>query len=144
VVVAPDALGGTWTDPRNEQVAVWLVKSAMATYPIDPRKVLVTGFSRGGEGAWFIGSRHQGLFTGAMPVAARVAGGEDWSIPVYAIHSEKDELLAHADAKRHADAVRAKGGTVEFKTVTDLTHFQTALYAPHVADGVRWMEEQWR
>src|SRR5262249_22434775 len=76
IVIAPDALGGSWTDARNEQAAVWLTKSAMKTYAIDPKKVVITGFSLGGEGAWFIGSRHQDVFTGAIPVAAPTAGAD--------------------------------------------------------------------
>ena len=71
--VAPDALGGDWTDAKNEQAAVWLVKSAMKTYAIDPKRVVVTGFSLGGQGTWFLASRHQDVFTAAIPVAAPTA-----------------------------------------------------------------------
>src|SRR5262245_14439129 len=56
IIIAPDALGGSWTDAKNEKAAVWLTKSAMKTYAIDPKKVVITGFSLGGEGTWFIGS----------------------------------------------------------------------------------------
>src|SRR5262245_47648642 len=126
IVVAPDALGGDWTDAKNEQAAVWLTKSAMKTYAIDPKKVVVTGFSLGGEGAWHIGSRHQDLFTGAIPVAAPVAGGDvAWKIPVYAIHSDADRIVSYSSAKRHADAVKAKGAKLEFKTVNGLSHYKT-------------------
>jgi hypothetical protein len=55
IVIAPDSLGGRWTEPANEAAAVWLVRCVMQTYPIDPRRVLICGFSRGGEGTWFIG-----------------------------------------------------------------------------------------
>src|SRR5262245_49040055 len=103
ILVAPDALGGGWTDAKNEQAAVWLTKSVMKTYAVDAKKVVITGFSLGGEGAWFIGSRHQDLFTGAIPVAAPVAGGNvAWTIPVYVIHSENDEVVSHRSAKKHA------------------------------------------
>lgn len=143
IVLAPDSLGGRWTDPPNEAAAVWLVRNAMQTYPIDATRVLVCGFSRGGEGTWFIGSRHQDLFTGAIPVAAPVAGGDDWTIPVYAIHSTQDEVVSYSAAKRHAEALRANGSRVEFHTVTDLTHYRTPAYAEHVAAGVRWLQNQW-
>lgn len=142
IVIAPDAVGGKWTAPANETAAVWLVQSAMKTYPIDPKRVVITGFSMGGEGTWFIGSRHQDLFTGAIPVAAPVAGGDEWTIPVYVIHSDRDEIVSYSAAKKHAEAVRAKGGRVEFKTAAGLTHYRTAAYAPFVADGVRWLRSE--
>lgn len=145
VVIAPDALGGRWTDPHNEQAAVWLTKTAMTVYAIDPKRVVVTGFSLGGEGAWHIGSRHQDLFTGVVPVAGRVAGGDaEWKVPVYVIHSEKDEVVPYGPAKARAEALKAKGAKVEFKTVTDLTHYRTADYGPHVGDAVTWLQVEWK
>jgi len=145
VVIAPDALGGRWTDAQNEQAAVWLTKSAMASYAIDPKRVVVTGFSLGGEGAWYIGSRHQDLFTGAIPVGGRVAGGDaEWKIPVYVIHSDADEIVSYKAAKSHADALKAKGAKLEFKTIAGLSHYKTAAYGPHVGDAVTWLQAEWK
>jgi predicted peptidase len=140
IVIAPDVLGGDWTDAKNEQAAVWLVQSAMKTYAIDPKRVIVTGYSMGGAGTWFIGSRHQDVFTAAIPVAAPVTGSTAWKIPVYAIHSQQDEIISHAAAKRHADAIQAAGGKVEFKSVSGLTHYDSPAYATHVGEGVKWLE----
>jgi predicted peptidase len=145
VVIAPDALGGDWTDAKNEQAAVWLVKSAMKTYAIDPKRVVVTGFSLGGQGTWFIASRHQDVFTAAIPVAAPTAGESvTWKIPVYVIHSDKDEIVPYSDAKKHAETVKGKGAKVEFKTVSGLSHYKTGQYGPHVADAVKWLQAEWK
>jgi poly(3-hydroxybutyrate) depolymerase len=143
IVLAPDSLGGRWTEPRNEAAVMTLVHEVMATYPIDSRRVLLTGFSRGGEGAWHIGSRHQNVFTGAIPIAAPIAGEKDWSRPVYCIHAENDEIVSYRAAKDHCDALRAAGANAMFHSVPDLTHYQTAAYAPHLAAGICWMKEQW-
>jgi predicted peptidase len=145
ILIAPDALGGSWTDARNEKAAVWLTRSAMKTYAIDSKKVVITGFSLGGEGTWFIGSRHQDLFTGAIPVAAPVAGGDaEWTIPVYVIHSDQDEVVSHSRAKKHADAIKAKGAKLEFKTVPGLSHYRTSAYGSHVRDAITWLQSQWK
>jgi predicted peptidase len=145
IVIAPDALGGSWTDAQNEKAAVWLTRSAMKTYAIDPKKVVITGFSLGGEGAWFIGSRHQDLFTGVIPVAAPVAGGDvEWKVPVYVIHSDKDEVVPYSSAKRHADRVKAKGAKLELKTVSGLSHYKTGAYGAHVGDAVKWLQAEWK
>jgi predicted peptidase len=145
VIIAPDALGGSWTDARNETAAVWLTRSAMKTYAIDPKKVVITGFSLGGEGAWFIGSRHQNLFTGVIPVAAPQAGGDaEWRVPVYVIHSDSDEVIAYNSARKHADRVKGKGAKLEFKTVGGLSHYNTAAYGTHVGDAVKWLRAEWK
>src|SRR5262249_24914389 len=84
VIVSPDALGGgDWTTAQNEKAVVWLTKSVMKTYPIDPKRVVVTGFSMGGQGTWFMAARHQDLYTAAIPVAGEPAGGgpeTEWKI----------------------------------------------------------------
>jgi fermentation-respiration switch protein FrsA (DUF1100 family) len=84
------------------------------------------------------------LFTGAIPVAAPVSGSTDWKIPVYVVHSQDDEIIPHGSAKRHADAVKAKGAKVEFKSVSGLTHYDSPAYAAHVGAGVKWLQEQWQ
>jgi predicted peptidase len=145
IILAPDALGGSWTDPSNEKAAVWLTKSAQKTYAIDGKKVVITGFSLGGEGTLFIGSRHQDLFTGAIPVAAPLPGGEEkWTIPVYVIHSDKDEIVPYSAAKRHAEDLKGKGTKVEFKTVNGLSHYKTSAYGPVVGDAVKWLQAEWK
>jgi predicted peptidase len=145
IVLAPDALGGDWTDPRNEKAAVWLTRSVQKSYTVDPKRVVVTGFSLGGEGAWFLGSRHQSVFTGVIPVAAPVAGGgAAWTASVCVIHSDKDEIVPYSTAKRHADAVKGKGARLEFRTVSGLSHYKTGAYAPHVGEAVKWLQAQWK
>jgi predicted peptidase len=145
IVIAPDALGGDWKDASNEKAAVWLTKSAMKTYAVDEKKVVIMGFSLGGEGAWFIGSRHQDVFTGAIPVAAPVAGGKaDWKIPVYVIHSDKDKVVSYSSAKSNAESLKSKGAKVEFRSVSGLDHYQTGAYAQYVGDGVKWLQAQWK
>jgi predicted peptidase len=145
VIIAPDALGGDWTDARNEKAAVWLTRSAMKTYAIDSKKVVITGFSLGGNGTWFIGSRHQDLFTGAIPVAAPPAGADaTWKIPVYVIHSDADQVVPFASAKSHAEAVKAKGAKIEFRSVSGLSHYKTGSYARYLNDAVNWLQAQWK
>ena len=144
IAIAPDVTGGDWTYSNNERNAVWLVKSAMNTYNIDANQVYVMGFSMGGEGAWHIGGRHQDLFTGVIPVAAPVTGTTLWKIPVYAIHSSRDEVVSYSAAKRHAESIAAAGGKIEFDSIDDLTHFETGAYSSYAAKGVRWLRQRRR
>ena len=84
-------------------------------------------------------------FTAAIPVAAPTAGGSaTWKIPVYVIHSDKDEIVSYTDAKKHAEAVKGKGAKVEFKTVSGLSHYKTGQYAPYVGEAVKWLQGEWK
>jgi dienelactone hydrolase len=146
VIVSPDALGGgDWTTAQNEKSVIWLTKSVMKTYPIDPKRVVVTGFSMGGQGAWFIAGRHQDLFTAAIPVAGEPAGADlEWKIPVYVIHSQNDEIIKVGPAKQHAEALKAKGAKLELKVISGPTHYQTPKYAAPLKEAVPWLREAWK
>jgi predicted peptidase len=141
IALAPDVLSGTWTDGRNERGAVWLVRNVMSVYNIDSRRVIVAGYSMGGQGTWFIGSRHQDLFTGAIPIAARPAGSTSWTIPVCAVHSKVDEICPFTAAQQHVDDVRASGAFVEFLTVDDYGHYEMPRYAPQFAQALKTVFE---
>jgi poly(3-hydroxybutyrate) depolymerase len=51
-IVAPDALDQGWDDPLDEGAVLALMDHLLASLPIDRRRVLVTGYSMGGVGAW--------------------------------------------------------------------------------------------
>jgi predicted peptidase len=144
ITIAPDALGGDWTSRRNEQAAMWLVNSAMQTWNIDPERVIVTGYSMGGEGAWYLGSKHQDVFTAAVPIAAPVAGANNWKIPVYAVHSESDDIVPYEAARSHAAAVKAAGGNVKFRTAFGPTHYDTERYGNYFVEAAHWLQDQWK
>jgi predicted peptidase len=144
VVIAPDSLGGDWTYAQNEKAVVWLTQSIMKSYAIDAKKVLLTGYSMGGKGTWFIGSRHQDLFTAAIPVGGEPAHGPDWKIPLYVIHSRKDEVIPIAVARQQVEQLKARGMKVEFKEVTNLTHFQTPEYAGPLKETLPWLLQVWK
>lgn len=144
VLVAPDSLGGDWTAAKNEEAVVRLTRDVMASYAIDPKRVLLTGFSMGGGGTWYLGGRHPDLFTAAVPVAGPPAGEEaDWKIPAYVIHSRTDDVVPLGPTRRRAEALKARGLDVELKVVNDLSHYETARYVPLLREAVPWLNRVW-
>lgn len=143
ILLAPDVVGGDWTDPQNELAAVWLAKCATRTFTIDPKRIWVTGYSMGGQGAWWIADRHQDFFTGAIPVAGVLADEKNpWEIPVFVIHSQADQVVSFSGVKQHVESLRSQGAAVEFKELSKPTHYQTSEYARYVGDGVKWLDRQ--
>ena len=71
IMVAPDSPTSAWTDPQAEQAVMALIATVTEEFAIDPRRMLVVGFSLGGRGAWFLSSRHADRFTAAIVMAGR-------------------------------------------------------------------------
>ena len=140
IAIAPDVTGGDWTNANNEKAAVWLVESAMETYNIDKEQVMVTGYSMGGQGAWFIGSRHQDLFTAIVPIAAPVAGNPDqWKVPIFAVHSSNDQVVSFKSAKEHADSVQSSGAKIKFREIENISHYEMPKYVPFFKEAAEWV-----
>jgi predicted peptidase len=143
ILLAPDSLGGDWTTDDNEAAVVWLTRAVMATYRIDPRKVVLSGYSMGGMGTWFIGAKHQNLFTAAVPIASAPVDDSDWTIPLYVIHSHDDEILPIAPVRAHVDKLKARGARIEWRPLRGPTHHDVSAYVPALRDASTWLAQLW-
>ena len=75
-LIAPDGAGRSWSYPgsparhRDEFVFVGQVLDDVAArFPIDPGRILASGFSQGGSMVWYLGCRMPGRFAGFAPIA---------------------------------------------------------------------------
>jgi predicted peptidase len=146
IMVAPDALEGRgWNSPRNEEAAMALVDSVMRVYRIDPKRVIVTGFSMGGTGTWHLAGKYPDRFSAALPVAGRPPSARgSWRVPVFAVHSLNDEVVpieATADRIKELQEQRLRAALV---TLEEPTHFQTSDHAEGLIKAVAWLRDLWR
>lgn len=147
VIVAPDAHNESgWSREDDEQRLVWLVRALEKTYPIDPKRAVMTGFSAGGAHAWWFANRHQDLFSAVIPIAAPIRDGlpNPWKIPVYVIASTADRSVALGPLQAYVEAQRAAGAPVELHTVDGIPHNRTNLFADPLAAAVPWLQALWK
>jgi predicted peptidase len=146
IMIAPDCPTNAWTDPVAEAAVMGLVHDTLDHYTIDRRRILVTGFSLGGRGTWFMASRHADLFTAAIPMAAS-SGDEPLerlgTIPTYVIHSRDDEVSPFAPAERSAKQLAAMGRTVHFQALYGFGHYEMYRYVDALRGAGRWIADQW-
>lgn len=147
IMIAPDCPTGSWTDADSDRAVMALVNDTLGRYSIDRRRILVTGYSMGGRGTWFMSSHHADLFTGAIPMAA--ATGDEpadrlGTIPTYIIHSRDDEVSPFAPAERTARLLVSMGRPVRFDGLYGFTHFEMDRYVEALRRGGRWIEDQWK
>lgn len=146
VVVAPDCPARSWTDPMAERAVLALLEKVRQEYAIDRRRILVTGFSMGGQGTWFMASRHADLFTAAI-VMAGPTGNEPLEgrgvIPTYVIHSRDDQVVPFAPAERTAKQLETLGRSVRFEELRGPGHNDMGRYVDALKRGGRWVAEAW-
>jgi predicted peptidase len=147
VIVAPDSLtGDDWDNHTNADHVAWLARSVIQSYPIDPKKVILSGFSAGGIGTWYIAPRAPDVFTAAIPIAGEPElKGATWTVPVCAIHAEADTIIAPAATKRQIDKLKAEGKAAEFILLKDgTTHYQSGRYVRSLQEACNWLKGTWK
>ncbi|MCP3957459.1 MAG: prolyl oligopeptidase family serine peptidase [bacterium] len=169
VIVAPDCPEGSWTHPRSEKALLALIEDVRETHDVDPRRIVVAGFSAGAMGTWFMASRHPDLFSAAIPLAGppvlrsvpdagsglreaeRFLRGRrvKWpptlqETPILAIHSRGDELVSFELVDKAVRTLSAAGGRIELIALEGVGHFETPRYVEHLARAVPWLREIWR
>lgn len=122
VLIAPQVEDGdSWHSDEIEALRADLV----ARLPIDADRVLVTGMSMGGYGAWNFAVAYPEQVAAIAPVcgignverAGRVA-----QVPVWAFHGARDSVVPIAADREMVEAVRAAGGRVRFTVYPEVGH----------------------
>ncbi|HVN76533.1 MAG TPA: prolyl oligopeptidase family serine peptidase [Thermoanaerobaculaceae bacterium] len=146
VMVAPDCPAADWTAAAAEDAVLGAVEYAKRTFKIDPARTLITGYSMGGTGAWFLAARHQDLFRAALIVSGRPLARADeieWRIPLEVIHSRDDERIPLKPTADAVAAMRARGADVRLEVVDGLTHYQVAGFVRYLRAAVPWVRSAW-
>lgn len=85
IILAPDRTTEDWANPQSETELLELLDFIERNFIIDRTKTLITGYSLGGIGAWYMASRHQDRFAAVLPMSASPhpeALKPKWAIPI--------------------------------------------------------------
>jgi predicted esterase len=124
------------------------VKSVTAHFNIDPRQIILTGYSSGGDLAYRTAFYHAELFagviatntapfqdTGSSPEASIAAA--DWKFNVYHLAHDADDAYPLAGVQQEINAMTAAGFPVEFVHRPG-GHYVAPTNPDNPADGTFW------
>jgi len=122
IIVAPQCPSGQiW---ENEPL-LQLLAATEKQYHVDTKRVYLTGLSMGGYGAWHLGLLHPDLFAAIVPIcgganlidvliAPREKENALKTLPVWAFHGGKDNVVPLSESQRVVDGLK-KAGVKEVK-----------------------------
>jgi len=147
IIIAPDCPGGTWESREAESLIIELMDHIKDNYAIDPDKVLLTGFSMGGIGTWYMAARYPSLFSAAIPISS-MAGKTSQkllsgSIPFYAIQSSGDELFDIDKFKEMVKSLQQKGIPVQLEILKGISHYRTDQFVNPLQGAIPWIKKTW-
>ena len=145
IIVAPDSLRGDWSTPENERAVKELLDNVLGSYNIDRKRIIVSGFSMGGAGAWHIAEKYPDYFSAVVPVSGRPpASIAEWRLPVLAIHSRNDQVVPFGPTEARIAELQKAGKRAELIALTGITHFETYRFVDGLRQAVPWLRQIWK
>jgi predicted peptidase len=146
ILVAPDCPAQDWANPTSESVVMALLDFIQENYTIDEGKILITGYSLGGAGTWYIAARHQARFSAAIPMAGwpdRESLDLVQELPLYVIHSRQDQVVPIGETEQAVEVLKDRGVAVEFVVVTGIQHYETRSFGGPLREAIPWIKATW-
>jgi predicted peptidase len=146
IIAAPDCPGQNWTNPKSEEAILELIADLQSRYPVDRSRIVITGFSLGGFGTWYMAALHPEIFSAAIPIAGRPRPewiGKIDRLPMFVIHSRNDAVVPLEPTAHAVEELTKRGTPVEFLVVDGLGHYDTPSYAEYLGKAVPWMKRVW-
>jgi dipeptidyl aminopeptidase/acylaminoacyl peptidase len=146
VMIAPDCPGAGWTDPQSEEAVMELLRAIQNDYPIDSRRIVITGYSMGATGTWDIVFKHPRLFAAAIAVAGMPPRSIELNAPgtpILVIHSRDDELFPLEAVRKFVGACEFRKIEVELRVVAGLSHYHFDRFVPALREAIPWVKKCW-
>ena len=127
IVVMPHIDGGQFFDNETEmrEILDEVVKNENA----DPKRIYLTGLSRGGYGTWGLASRMSDVFAAAAPICGSGFGVTSYEnmadLPLWVSHNTGDGVVNHRGSSRAVEKLEA-ASNVKFHHSTSIA---SAKYA---------------
>jgi hypothetical protein len=95
-------------------------------YPIDEKRVYLTGNSMGGFGTYWIASRHSGLFAAIAPVCGMWSGIMSVprvnldalaKLPVFIFHNDLDKSVPVSESRSAFEYLKKAGADVQYREI---------------------------
>lgn len=124
IVVSPQCSDSTYWDEETDSL-IGLIEEIQGKYPIDEKRIYLTGLSMGGYGTWALAIHRPDLFAAAAPICG---GGRKSlvhrmkDVPTWAFHGEQDDVVPISESQDMVEALRTAGGDVRFTVYPDADH----------------------
>ncbi len=127
------------------QAVIQMLDEVLRDFPIDTRRLYLTGLSMGGYGSWDLGTRLAERWAAVAPICG---GGDELyadrlaSVPVWAWHGVDDDVVPIEKSRRMIEAIRQSGGEPKFTELAGVGHDSWTPAYTDPAGLLPWMFAQ--
>lgn len=124
IFIAPQCIGNAYWGSYTESLSAFL-DYILETYPVDRRRVYLTGLSMGGTGTWMFAMARPNTFAALMPVCG---SGIYWNVanllktPIYMVHGDCDTCVPISGSVEMLTSINSRGGNAKLKICYGVGH----------------------
>jgi predicted peptidase len=124
IFIAPQCIGNAYWGSYTESLSAFL-DFILETYPVDRRRVYLTGLSMGGTGTWMFAMARPNTFAAIMPVCG---SGIYWNVanllktPIYMVHGDCDTCVPISGSVEMLTSINSRGGNAKLKICYGVGH----------------------
>lgn len=124
IFIAPQCIGNAYWGSYTESLSAFL-DFILETYPVDRRRVYLTGLSMGGTGTWMFAMARPNTFAALMPVCG---SGIYWNVanllktPIYMVHGDCDTCVPISGSVEMLTSINSRGGNAKLKICYGVGH----------------------
>jgi predicted peptidase len=140
IILAPT--GGISGTRQAEQLKN-LVELAIVMWPIGPERVLVTGYSLGGDGTLKMLTTYPDMFSAAIPMATFLTpyvGQISPAVPIYFIRPELDPFPPLGVLEGQVDILKEQDVNIRLAITPGATYGDVLRSIPIMREAVNWVE----
>ena len=140
IALAPQCTGDWEPDALRD-----LLEYTIENYAVDPARIYITGFSKGGHGVWDMLAAHPEYIAAAVPACGwgdPEAAPRFRDVAVWAFHGRRDPEIDAEDSRRIVRALEEAGSTKVKYTEYPLEAHQCYELAWRETDLFPWMFAQ--
>lgn len=144
-ILSPNADKAYWYELYNQEKIVRTLNMAIEHWPINTSKMVITGYSDGGNGTWFFAEAFPNAFSAGIALASSYqtlgldGKGRKIETPLYVIHSSGDELFPLDSTQYWVNKSIEAGSDITFVVADGLSHYRPCDYTGYLEDGIQWL-----
>ena len=146
-VISPNADRVYWYEYYNQEKIVRILQMAIKNWPTNTSKLVITGYSDGGNGTWFFAEVFPYAFSAGIALSSSYntltadGNGRKISTPLYVIHSSGDELFPLDSTRYWVNKSIDAGSDITFVVADGLSHYKPCDYTGHFENAIKWLTD---
>jgi predicted peptidase len=142
LIIAPASEKGEWWTNEDAGYVLGVIEAAKRDWPVRADRVVVTGYSNGGIGAWAYARLYPDTFSAAIPMASNDTIIGETTVPVFAIHGDLDEMFPVEPIQASIERLKKAGQDVTLSVRHRAKHMDPCKYEDELELAATWLTDK--